>query len=376
MTLLALLATMMIPAIAPRGTANWYGVPGGPTLNPLIDSIAGVWTRWDGQWFLKIATEGYRVDDGSAAFFPLYPWTVTIMGWLAGERFIWAGIFLSSVFFLGALVLLHRLVRFDFHGEDAGRTVFYIAAFPMAFFFWAVYSESLLLLLSVGALLAMRAQRWWLAGACIALAVWTRTTGLLLLLPMLWELWRAYNPPRPTSPNAMPPSRPAPLTPLSLAVPLASLLLFVLWSWVVFRDPLAPMSAQAEWNRNFQWPWQTIAGAWNTATQAGLTFQPESQAWTYLGAFVLAVVVGALSVRWLRPSYSIYLWAGILFPLFSATRLNPLLSYPRFLAVLFPAFIVLALIGRNRYANQLITWVSLLLLGLYTIRFVNWYWVA
>jgi hypothetical protein len=95
-----------------------------------------------------------------------------------------------------------------------------------------------------------------------------------------------------------------------------------------------------------------------------------------LGSLVFAVVVGALALRWLKPSYSIYLWAGIIFPLFSATPHNPLLSYPRFLAVLFPAFIVLALMGRNRYANQIITWMSLLLLALYTIRFVNWYWVA
>jgi hypothetical protein len=37
---------------------------------------------------------------------------------------------------------------------------------------------------------------------------------------------------------------------------------------------------------------------------------------------------------------------------------------------------VLALLGRNRYANQIISWASLLLLALYTIRFVNWFWVA
>jgi hypothetical protein len=147
MTLLAMLATMMIPAIAANGTANWYGSPGGPTLTPLVDSVAGVWTRWDGQWYLKIATEGYNLNDGSSAFFPLYPWAMTAVGWLAGERFIWAGILLSSLFFLGALIMLHRLVRLDFHNEDAGRTVFYIAAFPMAFFFWAVYSESLFLFL-------------------------------------------------------------------------------------------------------------------------------------------------------------------------------------------------------------------------------------
>ncbi|MEO8287304.1 MAG: mannosyltransferase family protein [Chloroflexota bacterium] len=375
-TLLALLATMMIPAIAAQGTANWYDAPGGPVLNPLVNSIGGVWTRWDGQWYLKIASEGYSSADGSSAFFPLYPWLITVFGWLAGERFIWAGILLSSFFFLGALVLLHRLVRLDFHHEDAGRTVFYLAAFPMAFFFWAVYSESLFLFLSVAALLAMRTQRWWWAAVLISLAIWTRTTGLLLLLPLGWELWRAHNPPVPTDPRAMPPKRPSRWALPSLALPFASLLLFVVWSWVVFHDPLAALSAQADWNRHFSWPWQTIAGAWNVATQTGLQFQPENQSWTYLGSFVFAVIVGALALRWLRASYSIYLWAGIIFPLFSATPHNPLLSYPRFLAVLFPAFIVLALMGRNRYANQIITWVSLLLLALYTIRFANWYWVA
>jgi hypothetical protein len=46
------------------------------------------------------------------------------------------------------------------------------------------------------------------------------------------------------------------------------------------------------------------------------------------------------------------------------------------LIVLFPMFIVLALIGRNRYAHQLILWPSILLLALFTIRFANWYWVA
>ena len=375
-TLLALLATMMIPAIAPQGTANWYGSPGGPTLNPLVDSIGGVWTRWDGQWYLKIASEGYRLDDGSSAFFPLYPWTVTIFGWLAGERFIWAGIVLSSLFFLAALVVLHRLVRLDFHHEDAGRTVLYLAAFPMAFFFWAVYSESLFLFLAVAALLAMRTQRWWWSALAISLAIWTRTTGLLLLLPFGWELWRAYHPPLPKDPYAMPPKRPSQWALPSLMLPFASLVSFVLWSSAVFHDPLAPLSAQAGWNRHFSWPWQTIAGAWTAATQTGLQFQPENQSWTYLASFVFALVVGALAIRWLRASYSIYLWAGIIFPLFSATPLNPLLSYSRFLVVLFPAFIVLALMGRNRYAHQIITWTSLLLLALYTIRFVNWYWVA
>ena len=83
--LLAVLAGVMIPSIAAKGTANWYGLPGGPPLNMLVDRLAGVWTRWDGQWYLKIATDGYRNDDGTAAFFPLYPWAISLPlgGWRA-----------------------------------------------------------------------------------------------------------------------------------------------------------------------------------------------------------------------------------------------------------------------------------------------------
>ncbi len=376
LTVLALLAGLMLPGLPPKGTANWYDSPGGPPLNAFVDRVAGVWTRWDGQWYLKIATEGYRTDDGSAAFFPLYPWVLKVVGWLAGERYIWAGTLISSLFFLAALILLHRLVRLDFHPEDAGRTVFYIAAFPMAFFFWAVYSESLFLFLAVGAVLAARTQHWWWSAVAIAFAVWTRTTGLLLLLPLAWELWRAYHPPPPTDPTAMPPPRPRPWSAASLALPVLSLLGLMGWAAFRFGDPLAQLNAQTGWNRQFSWPWETVINGVRVALQMPFQYQPENQSWTYLGALIFAFVVGVLSLRWLRGSYSLYLWAGILFPLFSATPRNPLLSYPRFLIVLFPAFIVLALIGRNRYAHQIITWVSLLLLALYTIRFANWYWVA
>jgi hypothetical protein len=166
------------------------------------------------------------------------------------------------------------------------------------------------------------------------------------------------------------------LSALSLTLPILALIGLLGWAAVTFGDPLAALNAQTGWNRRFSWPWETVANAVRVATEMPFQYQPENQSWTYLGALILALVVGVLSLRWLRGSYSVYLWAGILFPLFSATRLNPLLSYPRFLMVLFPAFMVLALAGRNRYIHQIITWASLLLLALYTIRFVNWYWVA
>jgi hypothetical protein len=239
-----------------------------------------------------------------------------------------------------------------------------------------VYSESLFLFLAVGALLAGRTQRWWWAAVAISFAIWTRMTGLLLLLPLGWELWRAYHPPMPTDPRAMPPARPSRWTLPSLILPAISLVGFLAWGLIKFGDPLATLKSQDMWNRSFAWPWETVINAVKVAVQMPLQYQPENQSWTYLGALIFALVVGVLSIRWLRGSYSVYLWAGILLPLFSGTPRNPLLSYPRFLIVLFPAFIALALLGRNRYAHQIIVWTSLLLLALFTIRFANWFWVA
>ena len=161
-----------------------------------------------------------------------------------------------------------------------------------------------------------------------------------------------------------------------MLLPFLSILGLLAWSNAQFGNLLASLDTQKVWLRHFTWPWETVWNAFGAAFNTTFTYQVENQNWTYLVSFLVALALGALSIRWLRGSYSIYLWTGILFPLFSATKGNPLLSYPRFLIVLFPMFIVLGLLGRNRYAHQIIMWVSMVLLALYTIRFVNWYWVA
>ena len=65
-----------------------------------------------------------------------------------------------------------------------GVALLLVAFFPAALFFSAVYSESLFLLLSVGAVLAARQGRWAWAGALAALAALTRNSGVLLLVPL------------------------------------------------------------------------------------------------------------------------------------------------------------------------------------------------
>ena len=66
-----------------------------------------VWARWDSAFFLRIAEHGY--DGTSAAFYPLYPGIVAVVGWVLAGQYVLAGVLVSLAACLGAFVLLYRL---------------------------------------------------------------------------------------------------------------------------------------------------------------------------------------------------------------------------------------------------------------------------
>ena len=67
-----------------------------------------------------------------------------------------AAYLVSLAAFLGALVLLHRLTELELGRRLARPTLLLLAVFPAAVYFGAPYSESLFLLLAVGAFYAAR----------------------------------------------------------------------------------------------------------------------------------------------------------------------------------------------------------------------------
>jgi len=85
-------------------------------------------------------------------------------------------------------------------------------------------------------------------------------------------------------------------------------------------------------------------------------------------------VIGVLIGGWkqLRPSYIAYMALSILIPMSTSS----LMSMPRFALVLFPMFAILARDGEKPWVNNLVVAFSLPLLGLFTVLFADWYWVA
>jgi hypothetical protein len=184
--LVAAAATAWLPVkavsrsfLAPAGAGVFHG---------MAARLAVPWTHWDGAWFLRVALRGYR-HDASPAFFPLYPLLIRGLAPLTGGNYVLAGMAVSLVAYAAAMILLYRLVAGDVGRRVALWSVVFLSLFPTAFFFQAVYSESLFLALTLAALLAARRGRWWLAGLLGGLATLTRSAGVLLLVPLAWMWW-------------------------------------------------------------------------------------------------------------------------------------------------------------------------------------------
>jgi hypothetical protein len=152
--------------------------------------------RWDSEWYLDIAKNGYSMNGWSGlaniVFFPVYPMLMRCIGWILGGNFILAGWLISLVSLIAGCVVLGRLVH-EFHPKaDADEVIAAFLFFPLAIFFAAVYTESIFFLLSVSCVYFARKGNFLLASLIGMAAALTRVTGALLFLPVLIEVFLKY----------------------------------------------------------------------------------------------------------------------------------------------------------------------------------------
>ncbi len=320
--------------------------------------LLAVWGRWDAVHYLDIATLGYQGTD--MAFFPLYPFLIRIVGSLAGNHLI-AGLLISNASFFFGLLYLYKLLEHEYDRAVARRAIFYVSIFPTAVYFTAVYTESLFFMLTVASFYYMRSRQWWMAGIFGFFAALTRVEGVLLLVPFVIE-WLTQA--RPLRPRAVYDLVAGALIPLGLAVYMAYL-------WVLRADPLYFSHVQIHWNRHLAPPWVSLANAFERLVHATSGQLAANQSLEI--AFTLLMIAVLLAgLHSLRPSYIAYMALSILVPMSTSN----LMSMPRFALVLFPMFAILARWGDRPWFNNVILAFSLPLLGLFTVLFADWYWVA
>ncbi|MEA2375976.1 MAG: hypothetical protein QOD53_2439, partial [Thermoleophilaceae bacterium] len=159
-------------------------------------------------------------------------------------------------------------------------------------------------------------------------------------------------------------------------------------------DALAWAHLQDAWFRHFAGPfgglWEGARSAWDGVSQLvngsgvaasvnGAAVDRTREAVENIGLFgfaLAAVVATAGTFRRLPAAYGAYVVAALALPLSFPAHGQPLMSLPRFLAVLFPLFIWLALWCEERRRTTEVMIVFAALLGLFTAQYAAWEWVA
>lgn len=150
------------------------------------ENLLHLYARWDSGWYLTIIEGGYsqtapaeQANATNFAFFPLYPLLAATVRQALGVSAITAGVLVSNLAFIAALLLIYEYARVLGLSCRVGiMTVLVVCFVPQSFIFSAVYTESVFLLLLVAAMYALRQNRYLTAGLCAALLSATRANGI------------------------------------------------------------------------------------------------------------------------------------------------------------------------------------------------------
>lgn len=354
-----------------------------PELTRDLGVLVDVWARWDSVWFLRIAEHGYgAAEEASAAFYPLYPLLVGLLGRVLLGHYVLAGVLVSLAATLGSFVLLHRLAAPRLGLEGARRAVLYLAVFPFAVFLGAVYSEALFLFLALAAFAFAERGGFLGAGVAAGLAWLTRPLGIALLPALALIAWRAPRPARAL---------------LRLTVAPVLFACYPLFLWWRLGDPFAFVRAEDVWSRHLSWAgplgglWDGLRAGWAGVRQlasgsdttrywsAVQDADPDRVAAVNLEQLAFLLLFAALTVvAWRRfgAPYGLFAALSLAIPLSVPSERWPLLSLPRFGLVVFPFFLALAALGERPRVHTPVLVASSAFLGLVCVQWALWQWVA
>jgi hypothetical protein len=174
------------------------------TPHPSSPGYLGLITNWDGQWYERIATNGYHLPAAgdphgkdalwSFAFLPLFPMVVGALMTVTGLSFAVCVTVVNLVAGGAAMVVLFALVERTAGPFAAGVAVLFTNCFIAAPLFQTAYSESLALLLVCTVLLLIAQHRYrWALLAVILLSLTRLVTPPLAVVVLVHAVVRYRN---------------------------------------------------------------------------------------------------------------------------------------------------------------------------------------
>lgn len=323
--------------------------------------LNNIWGNFDGIHYLDIAQKGYINE---VRFFPLFPELIGLLGRVVGNYFI-AGLILSNTLLILGLIFLYKLLKIDHPDSVCRQSLIFLLAFPTAFFFGSIYSESLFLFLLTASFYYARKNNFIVSSILGGLLSATRLPGVFILPALLTEIWLGKRLKR----NL-----------LNILFVLGSSMGLILYSFYNFSkwgNPFQFILAQGDLSNSrsvtsLVFPLQTLYRYIKIFISVPIN---QFEWWIALleaGLFIFGVVILLLGIRYkIRLSYLLFSFLAFLLPSFSGT----FSGLPRYMLILFPIFLVLALI-KNRFIKISYVLASVLLQLVLLAYFARGYYIA
>ena len=344
-----------------------YAVRGRQTVQGVLD----FWRCLDSNSYLEIAQYGYAAEGDRAVqlvFLPGYPLAVRLFHLFIPGDYAFAGLAEASACFAGAGAALYRLMKREHGCRAARRAVKFLCLLPGAFFFVAPMSESQFLLLSLLCVDCSRRGKYGAASLFGAAAAFTRTLGLVLMVPVLFDgisAWAA------SPPAAGRERRRFLLSLMSVALIPLGFGAYLLINRAVSGNALQFLIYQREhWSQGAGWFFNTAA----YQTQYAVSSARQGSYAYLFGLWLPQLLAGAAvpvllaaQVRRVRPSHSAYAIAYYAV----AMGCTWLLSAVRYMDALLTIPEALALLASKRGRNLRLTVLLALLAAAYMLAFVK-----
>ena len=304
-----------------------------PALSPFF--------HWDTDAYWYIAHHGYTLGPGGAeaqalrvAWFPFYP----LLVYLSGGS-VWAMIIIPNACFFAALALLYVVGVKRMDANRAQLALWLVALGPAAMFFSYPYTESVFLLLCVGAFALIESGHWLLAGLAGFAAAATRFPGVLVAASLGAESLL---------------NRRRRLTiAVAALLPIAGLAGVSLVDWAQMGDPLGFVHARAYWIGPERNPLYLV-GSFPKAVIQGDPFNPEAIGVPVLALFAIAAVWVALRMP---AAYGVFAVTQILVAFDQGLYLHIFSLVPRVVSVIFPCYFAFATLLATR-GNLRFAWLG------------------
>jgi len=316
--------------------------------------------NFDGVHYLRIAS-GFE-SAYQQVFFPLYPLLIknlSINGW-----YLLLGLLLSNAFFIMGLLVFYKLLNLDYEKNISIKAILLLLSFPTAFYFGAVYTESLFFFLTVSSFYFLRKKQYLLSGAVIALATATRLIGIFLILVMIWEVFQDFKSKKNLTPAI-----------LGLIIAPMGLLVYMFYLNIQFGDPFYFIHAQSGVGTgrevsNFTLLPQVLFRYLKIFGSVAVSSQVFWNAVLEFLATVSCLGLIIYSFRKVRLSYWFFSLGVFLLPTLTGT----LSSMPRYILMCFMLLPIMATLER-KYFYLIIAIFTIFQMVIATL-FLRGYWIA